>query len=215
MLAPPAAFHALRPALLVPTLLQLGHAAAAERLAMAWHYVALGGSSIVTEELAPVLGGIAAHEHELGLLRVMMACAVGSWAGMLVFYALGRWRGRWAAARWPRFGAHLTRILGAVERRPWRASIATRFAIGARWVLPAACGAAHVPLWLYLTGSGVSAALWSVPFTLLGWAFGEAAVAFVGRFQDYGALIGALLVALGVLLYLRWRRSAQRSPVRE
>lgn len=178
-----------------------------ERLVALWQYVVLGGSSIVTEELAPVLGGIAAHDERLGLVRVMVACAVGSWAGMLVFYALGRWRGPWAAARWPTFGAHLTRVLGAVRRRPWRSSVATRFAIGARWVLPAACGAAHVPLWLYLSGSAVSSLLWAPPLALLGWAFGETAVLFVDRFKEYGAVLtAALVVALVVLLLVRRRR---------
>jgi membrane protein DedA with SNARE-associated domain len=199
------ALHAL--ALLLQPPLPLDPPTAVERLEKIWQYVALGGSSIITEELAPVLGGIAAHERQLGLLRVMIACAVGSWLGMLVFYFLGRWRGRWAAARWPKFGAHLTRILGAVRRRPWRSSIATRFALGARWVLPAACGAAHVPLWLYLTGSAISALLWAPPFTLLGWAFGETAVVFVDRFKDYGAaLTAALVLALALFLLVRWRR---------
>ena len=155
-----------------------------------------------------MLGGIAAHDHRLGLVRVIVACAVGSWAGMLAFYFLGRWRGRWAATRWPRFGGHMSRVLGPVSRRPWRASIATRFAIGARWVLPAACGAAHVPLWLYLAGSAVSSLLWAPPFALLGWAFGETAVRFVDRFKDYGAALTVVLV-VGVALFvlMRWRRS--------
>ena len=182
---------------------------AGEQLASAWRYVALGGSSIVTEELAPVLGGIAAHEQQLGLVRVIVACAVGSWAGMLGFYVLGRWRGGWAAARWPRFGAHMGRVLDVVRRRPWRSSIATRFAIGARWVLPAACGAAHVPLWLYLAGSAVSSLLWAPPFALLGWAFGETAVLFVDRFKDYGAALTlALVVAVAALVLVRRRRTA-------
>ena len=182
---------------------------AGEQLANAWQYVALGGSSIVTEELAPVLGGIAAHERQLGLVRVIVACAVGSWAGMLGFYFLGRWRGGWAAARWPRFGAHMARVLDAVRRRPWRSSIATRFAIGARWVLPAACGAAHVPLWLYLSGSAISSLLWAPPFALLGWAFGETAVLFVDRFKDYGAALTlALVVAVAALVLVRRRRAA-------
>jgi membrane protein DedA with SNARE-associated domain len=197
------------------TLLQPVATTATDRLVEVWQYIALGGSSILTEELAPVLGGIAAHEAQLGLLRVMIACAAGSWAGMLVFYFLGRWRGRWAAARWPKFGEHLTGILGAVRRRPWRSSIATRFAIGARWVLPAACGAAHVPLWLYLTGSAISALLWAPPFALLGWAFGETAVVFVDRFKDYGAVLSLLVVAAAaVFVYGRWRHKRDARAAR-
>ena len=196
----------------IPTsshLLALLPPSAVERIEAIWRYVALGGSSIVTEELAPVLGGIAAQQQQLGLVRVMAACAVGSWVGMFAFYLLGRWRGRWAADRWPRFGAHMARVLGPVSRRPWRSSIATRFAIGARWVLPAACGAAHVPLGLYLTGSFVSSLLWAPPLALLGWAFGDTAVAFVGRFKEYGGVLTAVLVAAIVALVLVRRRRAR------
>ena len=192
-----------------PLTLALIPPAAAEQAARLWRYAVLGGSSILTEELAPVLGGIAAHERQLGLLGVVVACAVGSWAGMFGFYLLGRWRGRWAAERWPRFGAQMDRVLGPVRRRPWRSSIATRFAIGARWVLPAACGAAHVPLGLYLTGSLVSSLLWAPPLALLGWAFGETAVAFVGRFKGYGAALTlALVVTVVALTIVRRRRGA-------
>jgi membrane protein DedA with SNARE-associated domain len=181
--------------------------AAAEHAARLWRYAVLGGSSILTEELAPVLGGIAAHERQLGLMGVVVACAVGSWVGMFAFYLLGRWRGRWAAERWPRFGAQMDRVLGPVRRRPWRSSIATRFAIGARWVLPAACGAAHVPLGLYLTGSLVSSLLWAPPLALLGWAFGETAVAVVARFKGYGAALTlAVVVAIVALVLVRRRR---------
>lgn len=190
-----------------PLTLALFPPAAAEQAARLWRYAVLGGSSILTEELAPVLGGIAAHERKLGLVGVVVACAVGSWAGMFAFYLLGRWRGRWAAQRWPRFGVQLDRVLGPVGRRPWRSSIATRFAIGARWVLPAACGAAHVPLGLYLTGSLVSSLLWAPPLALLGWAFGETAVAFVARFKGYGAALTlALVVAIVALVLVRRRR---------
>ena len=51
-------------------------------LAEVWAYVTLGASGITTEEAAPLVGGFAAHEHHLGFVRVVLACAhrrLGSW----------------------------------------------------------------------------------------------------------------------------------------
>ena len=174
----------------------LAHAAAAaptllSHLSDRWAYVMLGATSIITEEIAPILGGFAAHQHDLGLFRVVTVCALGSWGGGLALYALGEWRGRWAVRRWPAFGHHLTRMLGAVRRRPWRTSLFVRFAFGARVVLPIACGAARVPFLSFLLGSAVSSVVWAAGFTALGWAFGRTAVAVLGHVRRYEDAIAA------------------------
>ena len=42
-----------------------------------WAYLTLGVSSLVTEELAPLLGGFAAEQGHLRFPAVVLACAVG------------------------------------------------------------------------------------------------------------------------------------------
>src|SRR5205085_5067169 len=128
---------------------------------------------------------VAASQKELGLLRVFLAIAIGSWTATAALYALGWWRGRWVRRRFPRIGRPMVRMLRAVRKRPWRSALAVRWAFGARLLLPIACGASHVPLTTYLIGSAVSSVVWSAIFVGLGYAFGDTAVAVLAAVRRY------------------------------
>jgi membrane protein DedA with SNARE-associated domain len=180
-------------------------------LAEVWAYVTLGASGILTEEAAPIVGGFAAHEGHLGFVRVVLACAIGTWAAGIGLYALGRWRGRWVQKRFRRVGRYMTPLLNFVRRSPWRSAVVVRFAFGVRIVLPIACGAAHLPLPVYLIGSAAAAVVWSAVFATVGWLFGESAVLVLGHIRRYEDVIAALLVvavALVFVVLIRRRRTA-------
>jgi membrane protein DedA with SNARE-associated domain len=172
-----------------------------------WAYVVLGATSIVTEEVAPLIGGLASRSHELRFLPVALWISAGTWSADVLLYYLGRWRGDWVRERFPNARAFLVRALRLVRRHPWRSSVAVRFAYGLRFTLPIACGAARVPLWLYLIGSATSAVIWSFLFTLLGWGAGEAALRTIGHLRRYERWIMLGIVVLVVLvLYIAKRR---------
>jgi membrane protein DedA with SNARE-associated domain len=96
----------------------------------------------------------------------------------------------------------MERLLGAVRRNPWRASLAVRFAYGARLLLPITCGAARIPFSRYLVGSGISAWAWSGLFTLLGWLFGQTAVAVIGHVRHHEDKLALALVIIVALIAL-------------
>jgi membrane protein DedA with SNARE-associated domain len=174
-----------------------------------WAYLLIGAISNVTEELAPIGGGYAAHEGRLGLMQVALSVCIGTWVSGLGLYYLGRARGIWLRKRFPHFGRLFTRALMVVRRRPWRASLAVRYAFGLRITLPIACGAAHVPIWEYAIGSAVSSVTWASLFTVVGWMFGRSAdviMRHIHRFEDLLTLAG--VGAVGVLLFAYLRRSA-------
>ena len=81
-----------------------------------------------------------------------------------------------------------------------------RFAFGLRIVLPLACGAARVPIVTYLAASLLGSALWTVVFTLIGYAAGEAAVRAVGHVGRVGEVVGAIVVTAAVYGLIRWNR---------
>jgi membrane protein DedA with SNARE-associated domain len=176
-----------------------------------WLYLTFGASPIVTEELAPLLGGLAASQGRVALAPVVVALTVGGWVATALLYALGRWRGRWIRRRFPRAGAAMKKWLRAVRRRPWRSAFAVRFAFGARLLLPLACGAAHVRPDVYLTGSFLSSAIWSALFAALGFAFGETAVAALQQVRRYDQYAVGVLAGLGVVAWLMIRR--RRRPL--
>ena len=168
-----------------------------------WAYVTLFASGIVTEEATPLVGGLMAHNGHLSLVAVGAWITAGTWTAHILLYLLGRWRGDWVKKRWPRVRSFMIRVLSVVRRHPWRCSLAVRFAFGLRLTLPVACGAARVPLWIYVVGSGISAALWSYAFTLLGWGFGEASLRLLGHMRRYELPIAlTLVVIVGIALYL-------------
>jgi membrane protein DedA with SNARE-associated domain len=101
----------------------------------------------------------------------------------------------------------MLRTFKVVRRHPWRSSIAVRWAFGLRLTLPIACGAARIPIVVYLVGSAIGALTWGYTFTLLGWGFGETTLLVLGhvkRYEKYLILV-ILLASLVVLLVMRRR----------
>jgi membrane protein DedA with SNARE-associated domain len=177
-------------------------------------YVTLGATSIITEEAAPVLAGFAAHQRHLGVVQAAAACAIGSWAADIALYALGRWRAVKLAARFPKLMRPMEKLLDVVRRHPWRASIAVRYAYGARIPLPIACGAAEIPFPRYLIGSAISCVSWGALFTALGWIFGSTAVLLLGRIRKHEDVLAVSLVAVVALIVaLIALRNRDRVPV--
>jgi len=171
-----------------------------------WTYVLLGGSAIFTEELSPIFGGIAVHEGELRMVRVLIAITLGGWVATTLLYALGRSKWEAIRRRFPRTRATGTVALRVVSRNRVTASLLVRFAFGLRVILPIACGAARVPLLIYLPMTLLGSALWTVVFTLVGFAAGEAAVRALGHLDSVGQGVGALLITAAVFGFVRWQR---------
>ena len=171
-----------------------------------WTYVVLGASTIVAEELSAIFGGIAAHEGELQIARVLLAITLGGWVATTLLYMLGRWKWEFLRRRFPRVRATGTVALRVVRRNQLTASLLLRLAFGLRIVLPMACGAAKVPLYLYLPLSLIGSAAWTAVFTAIGYAAGEAAVRMLGHLDRAGEIIGAVVVTAAVLGFVRWQR---------
>ena len=212
---PPIAIHHPPTANPLSALYLSGVYAFVSQLSSLWAYITLGAVSFVTEEFAPITGGVAAHEGHLVLIWVACSCAAGTWAADIGLYYLGRWRGAWIRKRWPRIGRAFTRTLMGVRRAPWRSSLAVRYAYGLRITLPIACGAAHVPVAEYLAGSAISALTWASLFTVLGWVFGRSAelvMRHVRRYEDVVGLAVAGLLGILVLLYVRRTEQPTEDP---
>ena len=178
-----------------------------------WAYITLGAMGLVWEEASPLIGGLAAFDRDLHLGSVVMAVALGTWLAGLGLYFLGRWRGRWIRKRWPKLRSVILRSVAIVRRHPWRASLAARFAYGLRIPILVACGVGRVPLRVYLLGTAVSCIVWSLAFTLLGWALGRTTETVIGQVKRFEPIIGTFFVLLMVVgfVLLRRRHVAERT----
>jgi membrane protein DedA with SNARE-associated domain len=171
-----------------------------------WTYIVLGASAIITEELAPIFGGIAVHEAELRLVPLIMAITLGGWFATALLYTVGRVKWEAIRRRVPSTRAAGTVALRVVRRNPLTASCLVRFAFGLRIVLPMACGAARVPLFVFLPVSLIGSFAWTSAFTGLGYVAGEAAVRAIGHLGRAGEIVGALVVTVAVFAFLHWQR---------
>jgi membrane protein DedA with SNARE-associated domain len=171
-----------------------------------WTYIVLGASTIITEELAPIFGGIAVHERELRLIPLIAAITLGGWIATSLLYAVGRLKWETIRRRFPRTRATGTVALRVVRRNPLTASFFVRFAFGLRIVLPMASGAARVPLYVFLPVSLIGSLAWTLVFTLVGYVAGEAAVQAIGHLGKAGEIVGAVVVPIAVFAFLRWQR---------
>ena len=190
------------------------HSGTGLSMAKLWAYVTLGASGLVTEEATPLIGGLAAHDGHLNLVAVGAWVAAGTWIAALGLYYVGRIRGDWARKRFPRLRAFMLRALKIVRRHPWRSSLAVRWAYSLRLTLPIACGAARVPLLIYMIGSALSSLSWAFVFTVLGWAFGRTALIVLGhvrRYENY--LFASILVLIAVVFWLMRQRHVEDEVV--
>jgi membrane protein DedA with SNARE-associated domain len=179
-----------------------------------WAYLVLGLSSIITEEAAPLIGGLAAHDRKLNLVSVGAWISAGSWSGDVLLYYLGRWRGQWLRQRWPMLRTFVLRTFRLVRRHPWRSSLAVRYAYGLRFTLPIACGAARVPLSIYLIGSAISAVTWAFLFTAAGWGFGHTMLLLIGHVRRYERpLFVLIVVVLAIVFWIMHKRHVEDETV--
>ena len=109
----------------------------------------------------------------------------------------------------------MIRTFKVVRRHPWRASMAVRWAYGLRLTLPIACGAARVPLLIYVLGSAISCATWATVFTLVGWAFGRTTLIVLGHVRRYeNFLVVLIVVVLAIVFWIMRKRHVEDEVVR-
>jgi membrane protein DedA with SNARE-associated domain len=180
-----------------------------EVLSTLWGYITLGVSTIFTQELGALVGGFAAEQHHLELALVLATCAIAVFAESVALYSLGRLNAAWVRLRLRKASPVARKLLRSLRYSPWRATIISRFAFGARIPLPLACGAARVPPWIFLTGTAVASVVWASVCVGLGWIFGEGAVLVVGELRRYEWFVGAVLVLVVAVIFW-WLKKRER-----
>jgi membrane protein DedA with SNARE-associated domain len=181
-----------------------------EALVARYGLAALFAGAALEGEAAVIAGGLLAHQGLFWLPAAMAVAALGSFSADQGWFALGRGfrdNRRVAAARQrPAFA----RALAALERHPIAFIFAFRFIYGIRTISPIAIGTTGVSRLTFLIVNAVSAIVWGITFTTIGYVFGNAFERAVGRLRHDPRLwwlVGALVVGgLVVGLIVRWRQ---------
>ncbi|WP_374943796.1 DedA family protein [Sphingomonas sp.] len=171
---------------------------------------AVFAGAAIEGETAVVAGGVLAHHGLLPLAGACVAAATGSFIADQAWFVAGR---RFRGHRWVRGLRERTafaRALALFERHPVGFIFAFRFIYGFRTVSPVAIGTSAVPTRTFVLVNAVAAVVWGVAFTLIGWFFGHALEAALGRLRpDRNVLvigIVTLVTAAALTVAWRWRR---------
>ncbi len=161
---------------------------------------------IPSEIIMPFAGFVAAR-GQLTLIGVVLAGAIGSLAGALFWYGVGRWIGRdRLKAFCARHGRWLT--LGAAEvdrasawfaRRGWAAVFVGRLVPGVRTLISVPAGVAGMPLVPFLVTTALGTLLWTGLLAGAGYVLAE-------RYREVGGWIepagnAVFVLALGAYGY--------------
>ncbi len=128
-------------------------------------FIALLLSTLVSEDLACVAGGLAVARGALSLPAALGACATGIWLGDLALWLAGRVAGP-RALRWPRVSRHLPasatrRFAEYFDARAARVILASRFAPGTRLPLYVAAGASRTSFGRFAAWTAIAVTLWT------------------------------------------------------
>jgi membrane protein DedA with SNARE-associated domain len=179
---------------------------------MAFLETGAGVGLIAPGELAVILGGVAAGQGEVELMPLIALVWVCAVAGDTLSYVLGRRLGRGFLLEHGRLVKLTPDRLEQVDRYFARHGGKTilfgRFIGWVRALAPFIAGASRMPARRFLPATIVSAGLWAVACTLLGYAFWNSLdhaveLARQGSFAIAGVVA---LAAAGTYAVKRWRR---------
>lgn len=201
------------------------------RLVGGWGYWGIGLLMFLENIFPPIpsevimpLAGFASSDGRLSLWGVCVAGTLGSVAGQVPLYYLGR---AWGEARFRRFveryGRWMLLDVGDVDRAgQWfdrhgmGAVFLCRLVPGVRSLISIPAGIRRMPLLPFLGFSGLGMGIWATALAAIGRLLGrnyERVEAYIGPVTY--VVLGGLVVALVVRAIRRRRRDANTSAARE
>ena len=157
---------------------------------------------------------VVAQGNKGSMWGVFLATWSGNVAGAMIVYALGR---RYGAERLEKrlAGKHAesadARIRRLFERYGMPAVFVSRFVPGVRAVVPAFAGALRLSVVWTMTMVATASAIWYGLITMVAFRVGsdwEQLKATIARYGTNAAIIGGILLALGVVAWLIVRKRA-------
>lgn len=169
-------------------------------------------------ETSVVTGGLLAHQHMLPLVGSAVAAVTGSFfADQLFFFAGRHYRDTKRVRRIAEKPA-FAKALDTLDRHPTIFILGFRFLYGLRTISPIAIGTSHIPARTFVVLNAISALVWGVLFTGIGYVFGDGLIQLVDKVMPKQKLVGvAILVAVAAVViaairFWRGRHARKAAP---
>lgn len=183
-------------------------------LLLCLYMLAVGfGLPIPADPLLLLMGAMAGN-HEYSLLKSLLATVIPALIGDMVWYQIGRLRGRPVLGLLCKLSLEpdtcVRKTEGAFAKRGASALLFTKFVPGISLMSVSLAGISKMPVWQFLLADAAGCTLWASTYLLIGRVFYrqvDAVIAFVGLFGRGAGFVVAALIALYVAVkYLERRR---------
>ena len=168
-------------------------------------YLAVFVGTFLEGEAILVMAGFFAKRGYLNIYTVTVVAFLGAYVGHLFWFWLGRRHGVKLLDRFPKMKVHLGRGIRMFERYGAAAIIITQWLYGLRITCAVVVGMSRISVLKFLFYEALSCAIWAAAITALGYYFGAAVEAVLGKAANVEkyALLVIIAVAVGVWLYHR------------
>lgn len=178
-----------------------------QNLIATYGYVVVFLWAFIEGEIGMVLAGSVAQQGYLEYRWVVVLAFLGGFLGDQFYFWLGRRYGNHLFDRFPRLGHHAGHARDLLEKYNTPFILTNRFMYGVRIAGPIVVGTTRISAFKFFWLNFISAAVWAVSVTGLGYFFAHAVELIIAdlRFAQKALLIGVIVVGLG--LWVRHRRN--------
>jgi membrane protein DedA with SNARE-associated domain len=160
--------------------------------------------------LLGLFGGYAAHSGVLALGTLIAVCWIGSFAGDVLRFWIGRRYGAQLLRKFPTFERHVQTAARLADRHYFWMIMIHRFPHGIRGMAAFAYGMSRLPWSTFLVLNFIAAGLWAGAVVMAGYAFGQVSEKLM---SDTSSTLG--LVMLVGFLGLSWFLSKKLEQIAE
>jgi len=175
-------------------------------------YYAVFLGTFLEGEAILVMAGFFAERGYLNAIIVGIVAFFGAYAGHVFWFWLGRRHGVRLLDRSPRMKAHFGRGIRLFERYGAAAIVITQWLYGLRITCAVVVGMSRISVVKFLAYQAASCAVWAAVITTLGFYFGAAVEAVLGKAAHVERIALIIIIggAGGMWLYHRWKE--RKSP---
>lgn len=179
----------------------------ARQLVADYGYLAVFLGTVLEGEAVLLAAAVAASHGLLAAPAVAATAAAGAWVGHVVFFRIGRWKGRDWLFGHRRLGPHARRADAVITRYGWTSVFILQYLYGARIAGALLFGLSSFRLPRFLALQAVNCVTWAVVVTAAGYLLGATLEVAAGRLTwvSAGVVVALLAVALWAALRRRGR----------
>ena len=168
-------------------------------------YVAIIVGTFLEGETTVLLGGIFSKLNYMDLNRVMISAFAGTMLGDCTFFFLGKYLGRNLIEKYEFLRSRIPLANRIIKKYGNFILFIVRFFVGVRGIILLLLGCTDIKKRTFFLYATLSALLWSVVISLIGYLFGEVVYIFANDVKKYEIFILPAVLAGVILLILIYR----------